>query len=152
MGGALGKAQDTGTGHVPVVVGPNYISDSATEIILLATPEVDTKGWRIAGTLPPETEEREVNRVIQAFNASGINPKEKIVYYGLNAVDKSPDQQVAKLASHGIAGSVYRGGMFEWLLLREVFGADAYAVSPVSSSGGASPLPPVNPLDYLPRS
>ena len=152
MGSALGKAQDGASVNAPAVVGPNYISDNTTGVILLATPDVDSKGWRIAGTLSPQTEEREINRVIQAYNASGKPPKEKIVYYGLNAVDKSPDEQVAKLAGHGIAASVYRGGVFEWLLLREVFGAESYAVTSVSAGGGASELGPVNPLDYLPRS
>ena len=109
--------------------------------------------WRIGTTLLPDMEEREINRLIEKYSSSGKPPEEKIVYYGLNSLDKSPDEQAAKLARYGIYASVYRGGMFEWTLLREIFGDDAYPVTPISFpslSINTSDVV-VNPLDYLPR-
>ncbi len=149
MGGTLGTMQEGNSSSVPKVVGPNYITDNNAKVILLATPQVDAKMWCIDGTLTPEMEEREINRIIQKYSSSGKAPEEKIVYYGLNSVDRSPDEQTAKLASHGIEASVYRGGMFEWLLLREVFGADNYPV--VSTLAISNSNVVINPLDYLPR-
>lgn len=149
MGGALGTMQEESSGSVPKVVGPNYITDNSAKVILLASPLVDAKMWRIDGTLTPEMEEREINRMIQNYSSSGKAPEEKIVYYGLNSVDRSPDEQAAKLARHGIEASVYRGGMFEWLLLREIFGADNYPVVSTLATSNSNVV--INPLDYLPR-
>jgi len=149
MGGTFGTMQEGGSSSVPKVVGPNYITDNSAKVILLASPLVDAKMWRIDGTLTPETEEREINRIIQNYSSCGKTPEEKFVYYGLNSVDKSPDEQAANLATHGIEASVYRGGMFEWLLLREVFGADNYPVCSNVPTSNSNVI--INPLDYLPR-
>lgn len=149
MGGTIGTMREGNSGSVPRVVGPNYITDNSAKVILLATPQVDAKMWRIDRTLTPEMEEREINRIIQKYSSSGKAPEEKIVYYGLNSVDRSPDEQAAKLASHGIEASVYRGGVFEWLLLREVFGTDNYPVCSTLATDNSNVI--INPLDYLPR-
>ena len=71
MGGTLGTMQEGNSSSVPKVVVPNYITDNSAKVILLATPQVDAKMWRIDGTLTPEMEEREINRIIQKYSSSG---------------------------------------------------------------------------------
>ncbi len=143
----MGNVQSTaGFGERVTLVGPNTISNPPTPLLLLAAPSVDAQPWRIHGTLSADEEERQINRLVEHGSKNSGTPKH-IVYYGLNSTDTSPETQARKLMSHGLKASVYRGGLFEWILLRELFGETVYRADNI----GHDPSATLNPLDFLPQ-
>jgi hypothetical protein len=74
--------------------------------------------------VPAETEEARVNAAIDARRAADT----PIIIYGRCAADESPERKVRQMLALGFVDVyVYTGGMFEWLLLREVFGREQFA-------------------------
>jgi len=125
-------------------VGPNAITNPSSTLLLVAAPSTDTTPWRIRGTVSASDEERQINRLIDTKN-DDFTRKIEIVYYGLNSTDRAPETQVRKLLQYGLVASVFRGGLFEWGLLREVFGEAAYGIDNRGTNRGAS----FNCLDFL---
>ena len=51
----------------------------------------------------------------------------KILIYGKNAADVSVDKKLKQLRDLGFSHVyVYKGGLFEWLLLQDIYGADEF--------------------------
>jgi hypothetical protein len=126
-------------------VGPNAITNPTTPLLLLAAPSIDAQPWRINGTLDADHEESQINRLVE--NRSSGNQSKHIVYYGLNSTDTTPETQARKLAKHGLVASVYGGGLFEWALLRELYGNTTYGLD----NAGRDREALVDPLDFLPQ-
>ena len=79
----------------------------------------------IRGTLPITQEETRINEIISgnAANSDTVT----IVVYGKNATDVSVYKKYEQLVKHGIANvRIYVGGMFEWLLLQDIYGQDLF--------------------------
>lgn len=125
-------------------VGPNTITNPTTPLLLLATPSTDSTPWRIRNTVSPADEERQINRLIETKNDDHTR-KVEIVYYGLNSTDPVPEAQARKLLQYGLGASVFRGGLFEWGLLRESFGDSTYGID----NNGSDRNIVFNCLDFL---
>jgi len=84
----------------------------------------------IAGTLTPAQEEIFVNDYLSKY----VDPQKTIILYGRNCCDDSPRQKRAQLLSLGIGDIyVYSGGLFEWALLQDIYGASEFpTTSPVA--------------------
>lgn len=126
------------------LVGPNTITNPTSPLLLLAAPSTDSTPWRIRGTVSAADEERQINRLIETKNDDSTR-KMEIVYYGLNSTDPVPEAQARKLLQYGLSASVFRGGLFEWGLLREVFGDATYGID---NSGNDRSIR-FNCLDFL---
>ncbi len=51
----------------------------------------------------------------------------KIIIYGKNAADETVGKKYTQLKKLGFSDIfMYRGGMFEWLLLQDIYGADEF--------------------------
>lgn len=124
-------------------VGPNAITNPSSPLLLLAAPSTDMTPWRIRGTASAADEERRINRLIETKNDD--TQKMQIVYYGLNSTDQAPEAQARKLLQHGLGASVFRGGLFEWGLLRDVFGDATYGIDHSGNDRDAR----FNCLDFL---
>ena len=75
----------------------------------------------IRNTVPYDQEENLINDLL----TKGIS--KKIVIYGKNDLDESVDKKYQQLLSLGFSEVyVYRGGMFEWLLLQDIYGATEF--------------------------
>lgn len=144
--GNVQSSQAGGTTAGPQSVGPNAITNPLTPLLLLAAPSIDTQPWRIRGTLDADHEERRINRLVDS-PADHADRNQHIVCYGLNSTDESPVAQAVKLARHGLVASVYRGGLLEWSLFRDVFGNATYGIDNVGADREAE----CNTLDFLPR-
>ena len=68
----------------------------------------------IQGTVPLESEVEEVEHAIAS--------KRAIIIYGKNANDEKVYVKYDQVIKLGGRPYIYSGGMFEWLLLQEVFG------------------------------
>jgi hypothetical protein len=75
----------------------------------------------VKGTVPCGDEVGEVERAIRE--------KQPIVIYGKNAHDDKIWLKYKQLTKLGGSARVYVGGLFEWLLLHEVYGSDAFPLT-----------------------
>lgn len=91
-----------------------------TKYIIINTFEQDVV---IKNTVSAEREESVINEQLNNYRTIDL----PIVIYGRNSCDLSVEQKQTQLASLGINGIyVYVGGLFEWLLLQDVYGVDEF--------------------------
>jgi hypothetical protein len=99
------------------------IKAGPTKFILINTFEQDSM---IQGTVSSDKEETVINAQLTDYTKPDI----PIIVYGRNSVDDSVDRKEKQLRALGLEDIyIYRGGMFEWLLLGDVFGTDEFPVS-----------------------
>lgn len=95
------------------------LGDARTTVI--STMPKSKQSCLIRGTVSAAEEEDVVNSLLKQ------NVGARIVVYGLNCTDGTPMLKKKQLLSLGFKDvRVYSGGLFEWLLLQEVFGNDAF--------------------------
>lgn len=98
--------------------------------ILINTLPADQQDCLIKGTLNAEQEERAINDALTKY-VPGSPPFECIIY-GANCCDLSPDNKRRQLLELGFGLKeikIYRGGMFEWLLLQDIYGCAKFATT-----------------------
>jgi hypothetical protein len=77
----------------------------------------------IAGTVDCGDEETRINALVRAGAASNT----AVLIYGEHACDPAPETKRAQLRGLGFVDvMVYVGGLFEYLLLQDIYGADAF--------------------------
>ena len=90
--------------------------------ILISTLEPSLQNCLIKETIPWEKEEALINELIQQKKMS-----KAIVIYGKNANDESIYNKYDQLIKLGFSNVfLYCGGMFEWLMLQDIFGDDIF--------------------------
>lgn len=83
----------------------------------------------IAGTLTPTEEELFIDEYLSKY----VETPKKIVLYGKNSCDDSPRRKRAQLLSLGISDVyIYVGGLFEWLLLQDIYGVDEFPTTKIA--------------------
>jgi len=94
------------------------------KFVLINTLPLDQQSCLVKGTLNAREEETFVNDCLTKYTA---NPK-RILLYGKNTCDETPYLKQRQLLSLGISEThVYAGGMFEWLLLQDIYGKPEFA-------------------------
>ena len=87
--------------------------------VLINTLPVSEQGCLIQYTLSATEEETTINEMLTQYD----KVVRKIVLYGKNATDASVETKRAQLNGLGIGDVyVYSGGLFEWLLLQDIYG------------------------------
>jgi Rhodanese-like domain len=118
-----------------------YILTHPNKYVLINTLPATEQSILIRGTLTAREEEECINEILTKYSD---HPR-TIVLYGRNSCDDSPRKKHAQLLSLGINEVfIYIGGLFEWLLLQDVYGAADFPT--VSSQSGA-----VDILAYRPK-
>ena len=80
----------------------------------------------IAGTLTATEEELFINEYLSKYAEN----QKMIILYGKNCCDDSPRKKRAQLLSLGISDVyIYVGGLFEWVLLQDIYGTDEFATT-----------------------
>ena len=101
------------------------INSNNNKYLLINTLSNEYQKCVIRGTLPITQEETRINEIISgnAANSDTVT----IVVYGKNATDVSVYKKYEQLVKHGIANvRIYVGGMFEWLLLQDIYGQELF--------------------------
>jgi len=94
-----------------------------TRYILINTLPSGEQDVLIRSTLPMDREETVLNTQLNDYNA----PDLPVIVYGRNSCDTSADAKQTQLRNLGVTEVyVYAGGLFEWLLLQEAYGADEF--------------------------
>lgn len=100
-----------------------YSIKRPTDFILINTLPVNEQECLIKTTIDYQTEERVINELITQYKFK----EKKILIYGKNTCDNSVDKKVKQLTSIGFSDVyVYQGGLFEWLLLQDIYGVDEF--------------------------
>ena len=98
-----------------------WIGKNPETCLLINTLPSTEQGCLIVTTIAAQEEEDMINKYMK------VNRTIRIILYGRNSNDESifkKYQQLSSLGFHNVY--VYPGGMFEWLLLQDIYSADEF--------------------------
>ena len=96
-----------------------YAIHHPKEFIVINTLSSLEQDCLILGTIPAYQEENTINELVNRIDI----PDKRIIIYGRNASDSSPETKYTQLYKLGIPDiTIYPGGLFEWLLLQDIYG------------------------------
>lgn len=99
------------------------VCHSSNPRLLINTLPPGMQGCLIPGTLPIDEEEGTINASLST--SDGKN--REIIVYGKNANDETVHKKYQQLMSLGFRNvGIYPGGMFEWLLLQDIYSAASF--------------------------
>jgi rhodanese-related sulfurtransferase len=100
----------------------NYHVASHSRLLINTLPP-GMQGCLIPGTMPIDEEEVAINTML----SSPDGKNREIIVYGKNANDDTVYKKYQQLMGLGFRNvCVYPGGMFEWLLLQDIYGAASF--------------------------
>jgi len=103
-----------------------YSLKNKDKFIIINTLNHNEQNVLICNTLPSTEEESIINSIIQKKNISAIT----IIIYGKNYNDSSVEAKYDKLIECGFKDvAIYKGGLFEWLLLQDIYGKNNFPTS-----------------------
>lgn len=100
-----------------------HIVSNPTEYIIINTLPVTKQHCLIKNTISYQTEENLINEYLNNYDFES----KTFIIYGENTNDEKPETKYSQLKGLGFTKLyLYRGGMFEWLLLQDIYGADEF--------------------------
>jgi 3-mercaptopyruvate sulfurtransferase SseA len=100
-----------------------YTMKNPESYLLINTLNDSEQDCLIPNTIPASNEERIVNETIK----NGAKNRRIVIIYGKNANDEKIYTKYNQLQSLGFYQVyIYTGGMFEWLLLQDVYGSQEF--------------------------
>ena len=103
-----------------------FASKNLDKYILINTLNKEEQNILIKGTIPFHLEEEKINNIIDNIDFD----KYKIVIYGKNSTDSTIETKYKQLKGLGfIELYVYYGGLFEWMLLQDIYGKDFFDIT-----------------------
>lgn len=102
------------------------------DVIMISTLLETLQGCLIPHTLSYDHEEKSINDVLER-KKQGLYT---VIVYGENHLDATVERKCAQMRVMGFKSIyMYAGGMFEWLLLHEIYGEENFPVARSSRSG-----------------
>lgn len=96
---------------------------SPEKYILINTLDSSEQSCLIQGTLNIDSEEKTINDILSKYQEK----IRTIIVYGKNSSDDSVYKKHKQLLQLGIGEVViYSGGLFEWMLLQDIYGHTAF--------------------------
>ncbi len=96
---------------------------SQTKYIIINTLPIHEQFCLIRGTLSYNLEESTINDLMESYEVKKV----KILIYGKNSCDPGIEKKYHQLKKLGFSDvAVYYGGLFEWLLLQDIYGVDEF--------------------------
>ena len=100
-----------------------YIDDC--DALIIHTMAAEQEYCLIERTLKAREEVVEINKALNTLNST-----KRVVIYGANACDPTIVAKYNQLLQLGFSNvMVYPGGMFEWLLLQDIYGNELFPTS-----------------------
>jgi len=106
-------------------------SAMSSSYIMINTLSLTEQSILICRTIAAKEEETILNQLLDTYQTSSV----KIVIYGRNSADTSvfvKHNQIQKLGFTNVY--IYMGGLFEWLLLQDIYGKDAFPTTAAKCS------------------
>jgi len=99
-----------------------YIISRPKDFVLISTLPSNEQQCLIQNTISDQSEEKIINEYLNKYD---FTPK--FVIYGKNTNDITVEVKAKQLSGLGFSEVyLYVGGMFEWLLLKDVYGEDEF--------------------------
>ena len=93
----------------------------SNNMIIISTLDINNQECLIKNTLTPDEEVNTINDILKN------NLSKKIIIYGENCSDNNLIKKYEQLKKLGIKNIyIYIGGLFEWLLLQDIYGFDEF--------------------------
>ncbi len=93
--------------------------------LLINTLDMNNQECLIKGTITPESE-------VKTINDNMNNTNLRIIIYGKNSADEDVLKKYTQLNKLGFYNIfVYSGGLFEWLLLQDIYGSDNFPTTKI---------------------
>jgi len=103
----------------------NIVETSAPIFLLINTLPITSQHCLIPKTIPYHMEEKIINDILN--DASVQLLQYYIVLYGKHSTDDAVDKKYRQLIQLGFTNVfIYYGGLFEWMLLRDIYGEDKF--------------------------
>lgn len=100
-----------------------YAIQNPDQYIIINTLLSTEQECLIKTTVMIEHEEEVINTLLTQYE----KVVRKIILYGKNSVDVSVEKKYKQLIGLGIGDVyIYSGGLFEWMLLQDIYGIDAF--------------------------
>ncbi len=91
--------------------------------LLINTMLENLQNCLIVNTIPMDKEELVINKLLN----NGDNKNIKIIIYGKNSNDETSIKKYEQLLDLGFTNIyIYSGGLFEWLLLQDIYGSELF--------------------------
>ena len=88
--------------------------------LLINTLPITEQAVLIPTTIPYDKEESTVNAMLTSYDTSTYT----VIVYGKHSVDDTPEKKHRQLKQLGFPRVfVYAGGLFEWILLQDIYGS-----------------------------
>jgi len=96
-----------------------YALKHKSDFIIINTLSVTEQNCLILNTIPYDTEERVMNELLNNYTTK----EKRIIIYGKNTNDDTVEKKQNQIRGLGFTEVyVYMGGMFEWMLLQDIYG------------------------------
>jgi len=113
------KENSSKTNKVANFEDVQYAMKHPNECIIINTLSSLEQDCLILGTVSAYQEENTINEIVNRIDI----PDKRIIIYGRNTSDCSPEIKYKQLYKLGIPEiAIYTGGLFEWLLLQDIYG------------------------------
>ena len=101
----------------------NKTDENSYKYIIINTMDKNLQSCLIQNTIPIQEEEEIINGILKNKYSNDIT----MIVYGTNSNDESICSKYDQLVKLGIKNVfIYTGGMFEWLLLQDIYGRDLF--------------------------
>lgn len=119
-----------------------FVLQHPDRFYLINTLPIHLQYHLIPTTIPANQEETKINDILEQGQTQ---EKEKIiVIYGMNTTDTTPEKKYDQLRSlHFTDIYIYSGGMFEWLLLQDIYGSAEFPISSFGREYSSGKLPDI---------
>ena len=93
------------------------------QYILINVLPIHEQDCLISNTIHAHQEEQTINAMIESI----VEPDKPVIVYGKNSLDERVMEKAKQIGNLGVSTVyTYMGGMFEWLLLQDIYGDDAF--------------------------
>ena len=102
-----------------------YNTQNEKRYVIINTMDKNWQSCLIQNTISIQEEEETINGILNNKSAGGNDIT--VIVYGTNSNDETIYSKHEQLVKLGIKNAfVYTGGMFEWLLLQDIYGRDLF--------------------------
>jgi hypothetical protein len=103
-----------------------YATQHPDQFLIINTMAIHEQDCLIKHTLHYHMEEKLINDILAGIE----NSRKKFVVYGKNSNDDTVEKKYKQLISLGFSEVyIYRAGMFEWMLLQDIYGKEEFPTS-----------------------
>jgi hypothetical protein len=121
MGNNISMSRNINFEDMQFAINNRIDNEYMKNTLIINTLEAHQQSCLIAGTLNIESE-------VEVLNAQLKKNKDvQIILYGMNSSDATCSKKYEQLFKLGFYNTfIYSGGLFEWLLLQDVYGAELF--------------------------